>query len=179
MHTAGLAAAIAATIAVTGVADASTYRFTYLADAGTITGKLTGTLQGDRNTVNVTGVTDSVTIDGVAAPSLPFVTTGSSIYGIPRAPTVTFDGSRLDFFACTVTEYCSDQGIGFDPDVVAFKPVLRILIGAVGPDLIEEDAFAARWSLTAVPEPTSWAMLIAGFGAVGILARRRSRVVAA
>ena len=31
----------------------------------------------------------------------------------------------------------------------------------------------------AIPEPASWAMLIAGFGMVGVAARRRNRVIAA
>ena len=34
-------------------------------------------------------------------------------------------------------------------------------------------------SVTAVPEPTTWALLIVGFGMVGVAARRRAGVVAA
>ncbi|MFZ4382319.1 MAG: PEPxxWA-CTERM sorting domain-containing protein, partial [Sandarakinorhabdus sp.] len=34
-------------------------------------------------------------------------------------------------------------------------------------------------SLTAVPEPATWAMLIVGFGMVGFAARRRKAAVAA
>lgn len=41
------------------------------------------------------------------------------------------------------------------------------------------DSFAANAATGGVPEPASWAMLIAGFGMVGFAARRRKTVVAA
>jgi hypothetical protein len=34
-------------------------------------------------------------------------------------------------------------------------------------------------SLTAVPEPASWALMLAGFGLVGLAARRRTTTLAA
>ena len=51
----------------------------------------------------------------------------------------------------------------------------------------DESAYVADWAIGreftnfafAVPEPTSWAMLIAGFGLVGAAARRRRTAVAA
>ncbi|QXQ07032.1 PEPxxWA-CTERM sorting domain-containing protein [Sphingosinicellaceae bacterium] len=171
--------ALAAALLGSSAAQAATFQFTYRADAGTVSGRLTGTLQSDNNTVLVDGVRDFVTLDGVALPSFPFVTTGSSIYGTPRAASVTFDGSNLDFLACTADEFCSDQGIGFDPDTLAFTPVFRIFVGAVSPDLIEEATDATRWTLSAVPEPATWGLMLVGFVAIGAVNRRRTASVAA
>jgi hypothetical protein len=160
-----------------GAVQATTYRFSYAADAGLLTGRLTGTLQGDGNTVVVDGVSDFVRLGDVVLPSFPFVTTGSSVYGVPRAPTVTLDGSNLDFLACTVDEFCSGEGIGFDPDTLAFTPVFRVFVAAIGPDLIEEAADAGRWSISAVPEPAAWGLMVAGFGLAGVAARRRRQTI--
>jgi hypothetical protein len=169
--------ALAALVSASAV-QASLWEFQYKADAGLVSGRLTGALQADGNTILVDHVLDFVTVGGVAVPSLPFVTTGSTIYGVDRAPAVTRDGSWLDFLACSGDAFCPDQGIGFDPDVLAFKPVFRIYVAAISPDLIEEDAIASRWSLASVPEPASWALLIAGFGLTGAALRRRSAAAA-
>ncbi len=162
-----------------GAARATTFAFTYATDAGMVKGRLTGTLQADNNTVVVDSVRDFVTVGAVALPSFPFVTTGSTLYGSPRAPTVTLDGSNLDFLACTVNEFCEGEGIGFDPDTLAFTPVFRIFVASISPDLIEEAAEASRWSISAVPEPATWGLMIAGFGVIGAAGRHRARVVTA
>lgn len=41
------------------------------------------------------------------------------------------------------------------------------------------DSFAANGATGGVPEPASWALMIAGFGMVGVAARRRNAIVAA
>lgn len=48
-----------------------------------------------------------------------------------------------------------------------------------GPGGLPPFALLDGVSVTAVPEPATWALLIAGFGLVGVAARRRSRAVAA
>lgn len=169
--------ALAAALLSGSAVHAATYQFTYLADIGTVKGRLTGTLQADNNTVLVDSVKDFVTVGGAALPSLPYVTTGSTIYGEPRAASVTLDGTNLDFFACD-EEYCAFKGFGFDPDVVAFVPVLRVSTGTDG-SYMEELTDPSRWSLSAVPEPATWGLLMIGFVAIGAASRRRMVSVAA
>lgn len=41
------------------------------------------------------------------------------------------------------------------------------------------DSTQVSWTMAAVPEPVTWTMMIAGFGLVGIAARRRSVAIAA
>ena len=52
-------------------------------------------------------------------------------------------------------------------------------IGVVGAGPLRSIATEAFGAAAAVPEPATWAMLILGFGAVGIAARRRTHAVAA
>ncbi len=172
-------AAVCALMAVS--AEAATFQFTYLADIGTVTGRLTGTLQGDNNTVLVSGVKDFVKVGGVALPHFNYVLTGSTIYGEPTPPTVTFDGSVLDFVACTDNAFCDgSEGFGFDsPGIIAFEPIFTLYAAAFDFAQIQESLVPGNWTLTAVPEPAAWALMVAGFALVGTAARRRTRAVAA
>jgi hypothetical protein len=43
----------------------------------------------------------------------------------------------------------------------------------------ESGALSIRWSTGVIPEPGTWAMMIAGFGVVGLAARRRRAIAAA
>ena len=69
--------------------------------------------------------------------------------------------------------------ITFKPDGEAFGVLLGSLGGGsdfrIGvPDVGQP--FTLTFNAVAVPEPASWAMMIAGFGFVGAVARRRRRV---
>ncbi|MBC7522179.1 MAG: hypothetical protein H7268_13950, partial [Sandarakinorhabdus sp.] len=99
--------------------EAATWHFQYRSDIGRFSGTIEGELQGDGNTVLVTAVPAFVKFKGVPLASFPVLTTGSTIYNVHRAPSVTFDGSLLDFLACSA-EYCATEGFGFDPDTIEF-----------------------------------------------------------
>ncbi|TRW17429.1 PEPxxWA-CTERM sorting domain-containing protein [Glacieibacterium frigidum] len=164
-----LAFAVAALLLGASSAQAATFAFTYVSTGGTLTGRLTGTLLGDGNTVAIDGVAGPIRFDGVAGPATPVVITASTLYGVERAPTVTFDGAILDFFAITDPDNF-EIGVLFDPDIVDFQPLV-----STSPEFgnIREPYEAGRWSLAAVPEPATWGLMIAGFGLVGAAQRRR------
>ncbi len=156
-------------------ASATEFVFRYQTIAnGFVTGRLVGDLQSDGNTILIQSIADFVKVNGVAGQSLPFVTTGSTIYGTFRAPSATLDGSLLDFFGC-IDEFCS-EGIGFDPDTVEFRPIISSL-GAGFPEF-RENTTPGQWQLSTAPEPASWAMMIAGFGLIGGAMRRKHAVLA-
>jgi hypothetical protein len=155
-------------------ADAATWRFQYRSDIGRFSGTIEGALQADGNTILVSAVPDFVKFKGTPLPSFPVLTTGSSLYGVERAPSVTLDGSLLDFLACSV-EFCATEGFGFDPDTIEFTPSLITSIPVDGFEFgYREAADPAKWSLSAVPEPDVWVSLLFGFAVVGVAARRRS-----
>lgn len=95
--------------------------------------------------------------------------------------------------AVTDWEFTSDQGLAAkvgDVGFGIFLPMLQQLTSSPykskvlyfgyddqvsNPDDNHDD-FIIRASITAVPEPATWAMLITGFGLVGMAARRRGIV---
>ncbi len=158
---------------LTQAANAGTFRFTYASGLGHVTGQLTGTVQPDGNTVTVDRVKDFVAVGGTALPHFAYVTTGSTIYGVPTTPTASFDGSVLDFVACDDV-FCGGQGVGFDPYTIAFEPIFTLYAAAFDYQQIQEPLVPGNWSLTAVPEPASWALMLAGFALAGARLRRRA-----
>lgn len=102
----------------------------------------------------------------------------SSVYSILNGPGYEF--SDLDFttagngfiIPATFSDYSSDVG----PSSGLYQ-FLRY-----GSDLPSEDVYATlnpnhlSISVSAVPEPATWVMMLAGFGMIGSAARRRSKV---
>lgn len=81
-----------------------------------------------------------------------------------------------NFLGAPGTTYMTPPNVGFGPvvDAASFvgnKVSFTLSGGSPG------DSF--RVITAAVPEPASWAMLLTGFGLVGLASRRRSRSVAA
>jgi len=98
--------------------------------------------------------------DGFANPGTASLTiNGNSVLATGVAPTV----GNWSPFTATYTATLADNG----------SPI-EILLNAPS-----EQGTWDMVSLTAVPEPSTWAMLLVGFGMVGFAARRRKAAVAA
>ena len=165
--------AVVAMLTLASGAEAASFKFAYQLATGTISGRFAGSLQADGNTVFLDSF-GFARFNGVEGAALPLLTTASGIYGEYRQPRASFNGSGLDFAACS-DENCAD-GVLFDPDVIDTAPIVSL--GSTYGDTREYSA-PGQWSLTAVPEPASWLLMLAGFGIVGWLARQRSAAVTA
>lgn len=173
---AGMVAALAATSA-----DAATFNFHYRSSFNVVSGQLTGTLQGDANTLVVDSVVDFARVNGSDGPALPFVYSSDSFYGDSQPAFVTIDGSAMSLLACA-TEFCELDGFVFDTtenlDVFPFFGGGGVF-DKPGSEFFRETFVPENWSLSAVPDADIWMMLVAGFGLVGVLGRRRPQVVTA
>ena len=163
------------------MANAASWNFTYVTGVGVLSGQLTGTLQGDNNTILISSV-DAAAFNAVPGPSLPYVysLTGFSLGNLGAAPFTSIDGSVQDFLACLQSN-CDAEGFYFDTSQIFGRPDYT---GGISFGQISSLYNQSNWSIVpattgAVPEPSSWAMLIAGFGLVGAVARRRQTVARA
>lgn len=123
---------------------------------------LTGTTQTTAN--NLLSTNYSYT----PAPSNPFANLGS--IGLYGARDLTFAGGTIgsyDTFSQTVaTTIGSSYTLGLSfTEPGGGADGLRITTGAIA-------------SVPAVPEPTTWAMMLLGFGGMGVALRRRRKTVA-
>lgn len=87
----------------------------------------------------------------------------------------TFGGSQLPQFNGNQTLGATNRRVTFAFN--ALEQVSRVRLRSTTSAAFELDSIAA--SLAPIPEPSTWAMLVAGFGLVGLAARRRGRAVAA
>jgi hypothetical protein len=83
------------------------------------------------------------------------------------APVVSFTGATLPF---TVSPF-GDQGAPGSNQYVTFSNLIfdSVVLGSVGQNSFEFD----NVTVAAVPEPSTWAMMILGFMGVGFMAYRR------
>ena len=191
--------AVAALLASTAAASATIYtdRAAWLSAAGSVTTDAFSAPEGSFNSYGntYTGAAFTVTTsggNGIYTVSPTFYSaydwgTGAVLdleFGlttITAGSTFGFDfGNPAEFFGTgTVTIDGSDYALVGQPTFNFFG-----VVGATGPVVVNWngglgiiDNFSVGTAV--VPEPSSWAMLIAGFGLVGAVARRRRSAVAA
>jgi PEP-CTERM motif len=158
-----LAAAALAMWSFAGSARAETFDFSYtFNDGGVVTGVLEGTVQPDMNTV-LTSIVDSLVVFGETVTPPLFVTLHA--YNPPPA-IVTFDGSFMDIVVANTDRTAAFSASSDDGRVGGATPS-----GSVDYETYDP----AQWTLTAVPEPATWALMLAGFVGLGVLARGRKR----
>ena len=92
--------------------------------------------------------------------SLGAETHRSSVFSLPQGGVGPWQAQTLRFTATSASEVLQFFAYG----TPGGKPPISFLDGV---------------SLTAVPEPASWALMLGGFGLVGLATRRRSTAVAA
>jgi len=141
-------------------------RFNFVPDGITVAYSNAGSLSQTVSAVAKKGYTYTLTTmvglrnDGFANPGTVSLTVGSNtVLATGVAPTV----GNWSPFTATYTATAADDG-----------QAITILLDAASPQ--------GTWdmvSLTAVPEPETWAMMIVGFGMVGVVARRRKTAIVA
>jgi hypothetical protein len=158
-------------------AHAETLSFSYtFGSSDVLSGDLTGSLLGDNNTFSVTGWSN-MQLGSDALTGLTTFGAYSQILGwTSNTPFVTLDGSAFDLSI-------SGGGYGFNLSNDASVAALYGAGVAIGnsPNFGGSEFYnSANWSaslnsVAAVPEPETYAMLIAGLGMLGFIGRRRQR----
>ena len=140
----------------------------------------------------------AVTVDGTPFLAVPAdgQRFGQAYYNSDKALTsISFDWGSPDSYN-TLAFISPDRGnafvnpIGYSSQVTGSNVTLvngRATFNFLPTDGVTKVAFASserafeidNVSATAVPEPAAWALLLVGFGMVGVAARRRSNAVAA
>jgi hypothetical protein len=163
------------------------FDFSYAGSRGVLSGRLEGTLQADGDTIVVSAI-DFASFGGNLGPALPFVSSALAWkFGGSESPIVSIGGTHMDIGTCsyltTTTDCAGGQGFIFDTTgwlSQAFdnglgnppRPFLNFS-PAFG-DMVEP-FYAKNWSIaavSAVPEPSTYALMLAGLGALAIAARR-------
>jgi hypothetical protein len=169
--------AAAVALVSSSAASAAVYVFSYIDDPIQLTGRISGTLQPDGNTFFVNSLS-GVFLNGEDKGPHPIVRTA---FEPELRPVVTLDGSRMDFVGCDGLgpEQCSSGFIFYTVEVEGLGGSSS-LFGFLYPPMpvsAQLEFKPSSWSMRlvgdAVPEPDSWALLIAGFGLTGAALRRR------
>ncbi len=188
-------------LGVAAPAAAADFTFGYTSNTGTV---FTGSFSGNRSGNLVTDITDiSVAIDGTSfdgtvdaygytgynGPGGPNLTAPANF--VLNAATLSFDPLLNNFLFLN-----RPPAIGQDDDVFYIIPwangpgnqvATQAALNGVVLNFFNGAYVPANWSLSEVvvpgpggiPEPATWAMLLSGFGLVGVMARRRTATVTA
>ncbi|MBT9491453.1 MAG: PEP-CTERM sorting domain-containing protein [Paucibacter sp.] len=151
--------AAAALLAVSSfAASAADQVLNFTADAGSFVSSFAGT------SVLLDGGNDVLTFAGLAAGKYEFTLTMSS-QNVTWQDS-TFNGLTVDFSA----PQGKNKSVSGYLESTASTPFVLTLNGAALP----KGNYSGELTVTAVPEPSTYALLLAGLGAVGFVARRRS-----
>ena len=156
-------------------ADAANWTFNYAMSNGvTLSANISGTLQSDNNTILVDSVSNG-SHNNIPGPAIGYFDSYSNLAFFDGRPAlVTLDGAEISLIACE-SPSCND-GFAFDNSMIVIPFAYMYATSNFGGIVDFELYQQANWSMAptgAVPEPASWAMLIAGFGLTGAAMRRR------
>ena len=181
LHMASIAA-----LALTALpAQATSFIFSYVTAPGeTITGVFNGTLQSDNDTVVISTLV-SIALNGTQITTPLSVASTDAAYGLRlgASPSVKLDKSLVDFYISNGNAL-NNQYLGFavGDSASAYQGNLAGATGLFGGNgsyqSFSPSSFTIAAAMGAVPEPGTWAMMLTGFGLVGVLLRRRRSRVA-
>jgi hypothetical protein len=97
---------------------------------------------------------------------------GTALFSFNKGNDVLITGTNIGFVNYTVSP--NTPGFGFFLQHPGTTPQISSLVYSAGLGALYHASRINVVDLDAVPEPATWAMMIAGFGLVGGLARRRS-----
>jgi hypothetical protein len=106
---------------------------------------------------------------------------GDATSFLDLAFSTSFAGSGLDIsFACTDALGCDDVGAGesrsFRVDITGVSAgIYDFSVFARGVDAVELDSITVTGGVVAVPEPSTYALMLGGLGVVGWMTHRRRR----
>ncbi len=172
---------LAAAFASAPIAQASgTYNFSYkLFDGPVATGSFTGDASGNliHNLSNVSVYMDGVAFNGNG-------TLFSAAWGgrnFTGSAVASFDGLGNNFIFADAPSFSHMTNyfytIPWSNPVFTDAAQAYTPLGAV--DYFNGNYNAANWHVAAVPEPETYAMMLAGLGLMGVVARRRKRKLTA
>lgn len=171
-------ATLAFTLMTGAAAQASTFNFSYdFTDGTAISGSFDGTANGDL----VTGLSNiSLLLNGASLSSSPFRAYGfAANTGSPNLnAVVSFSGLQSNFI---FTDGSPDGSTGSFFLAIPYSSTSTSLVqfvtsaGMYVTDSAPGTNVQANWHVTSVPEPETYAMLLAGLGLLGVAARRRKQ----
>ena len=176
-------------LAPLGVGQATSYNFSYKFDStntvtGTFDGIASGNLIGSINNSSISvklngidlgtpGSFVSAGYDGNPATHLPNTWTGSAQVSIDGTAsnfgffTPSLSGFNAYFY---IIPWCNGNCLGDNG-----TGVQTLTNGTTVTYLFNGNYNSANWNVSAVPEPETYAMLLAGLGLMGFMARRRKQ----
>jgi hypothetical protein len=99
----------------------------------------------------------------------PFM--GTALFSFNKGNDVLITGNNIGLVSYTVSP--NAPGFGFFLQHPGGKPQVSSFVYSAGAGALYHASRINVVNLDAVPEPATWAMMLAGFGVVGGLARRR------
>jgi hypothetical protein len=164
---------------------AASWTFSLVTSAGTFAGKLHGNSAGflgpSTEVIDVTGISD-ITFNGTSALSPGYVgVSGYPLFPYSGQPYVTNDGSAMDFAVCDSAACNAWFAVGTSGSTLYPYYSRPVIISSSAFGSVSDIYSPSAWTLqplASVPEPSSWSLLIVGFGLSGVALRRRAMGVA-
>jgi hypothetical protein len=179
----GLFLGVALLVMTAGASQAGTYNFTFTGSVYDATGAFTtgGPLNAD-GTYDITSASGLLTSADVTLPQGAFtLEPGNAV-----SPSYLLSADGADFYNNTYkpgTDYFAGQGIELEGAGFAFNIYTGSVAGygacsgtcaSVPTTNYYNPGDLGTLSITAVPEPAAWAMMIGGLGLIGLVLRRRN-----